>query len=107
MFSEVEHTRKEVDDVMGGAAAWDNAPQTDGACAVDAIHCVRAPPLVGPCLASPLPCLMRAPLNLAARCPKCDHTRAYYFQLQIRSADEPMTTFLKCVSCGNQWNDQS
>lgn len=28
----------------------------------------------------------------AATCPKCDHGRAYFYQLQIRSADEPMTT---------------
>lgn len=27
-----------------------------------------------------------------ATCPKCDHERAYFYQLQIRSADEPMTT---------------
>lgn len=32
-----------------------------------------------------------------AQCPaeNCDGDRAYFFQLQIRSADEPMTTFLK------------
>ncbi|CDZ98339.1 dna-directed rna polymerases iii kda polypeptide [Phaffia rhodozyma] len=27
------------------------------------------------------------------RCPKCDNMKAYWMQLQIRSADEPMTTF--------------
>ncbi|OCF32702.1 DNA-directed RNA polymerase III subunit RPC10 [Kwoniella heveanensis CBS 569] len=26
-------------------------------------------------------------------CPKCDFRKAYFRQLQIRSADEPMTTF--------------
>lgn len=33
----------------------------------------------------------------AAQCPAedCNGDRAYFFQLQIRSADEPMTTFLK------------
>lgn len=41
------------------------------------------------------------------RCPKCSHGRAYFFQLQIRSADEPMTTFYKCVKCGSNWNDGS
>lgn len=32
-----------------------------------------------------------------AQCPaeNCNGDRAYFFQLQIRSADEPMTTFLK------------
>ncbi|KAF8481525.1 hypothetical protein JB92DRAFT_2764936 [Gautieria morchelliformis] len=33
------------------------------------------------------------------QCDKCDSTRAYYRQLQIRSADEPMTT-CDCVKCG-------
>ncbi|KAL1408528.1 RNA polymerase III C11 subunit [Vanrija albida] len=28
-----------------------------------------------------------------ADCPKCESHRAYFRQLQIRSADEPMTTF--------------
>jgi len=33
----------------------------------------------------------------AVQCPneKCDGTQAYFYQLQIRSADEPMTTFYK------------
>ena len=38
-------------------------------------------------------------------CPKCSHRIACYFQIQIRSADEPMTTFYKCMKCGSQWND--
>jgi Transcription factor S-II (TFIIS) len=29
---------------------------------------------------------------MKATCPKCDNDRAYFYQLQIRSADEPMTT---------------
>ena len=36
-----------------------------------------------------------------ATCPKCDHGRAYFYMLQIRSADEPMTTcmffFVFCI----------
>jgi hypothetical protein len=34
---------------------------------------------------------------VTAQCPAedCNGDRAYFFQLQIRSADEPMTTFLK------------
>ncbi|BFZ55871.1 RNA polymerase III C11 subunit [Savitreella phatthalungensis] len=48
--------------------------------------------------------------NTAAQCqnPKgCPNgeDRAYFFQLQIRSADEPMTTFYKCTSCGFQWKE--
>ncbi|KAA0146626.1 hypothetical protein FNF27_03305 [Cafeteria roenbergensis] len=61
--------RKTVDDVLGGAAAWENVDQTD------------------------------------ALCPACGHRRAYFMQLQIRSADEPMTTFYKCVACSGRWND--
>lgn len=36
-------------------------------------------------------------LRRVAQCPaeNCNGDRAYFFQLQIRSADEPMTTFLK------------
>lgn len=36
-------------------------------------------------------------LHRVAQCPaeNCNGDRAYFFQLQIRSADEPMTTFLK------------
>lgn len=26
-----------------------------------------------------------------------------YYQMQTRSADEPMTTFVRCVACGNRW----
>jgi len=41
-----------------------------------------------------------------ADCPKCQESkRAYFFQLQIRSADEPMSTFYKCVLCGHQWRE--
>lgn len=43
----------------------------------------------------------------AAQCPddSCGGDRAYFFQLQIRSADEPMTTFYKCVKCSHQWRE--
>ena len=39
------------------------------------------------------------------RCPKCEHNRAYFMQMQTRSADEPMTTFYKCCECGHRWKD--
>ena len=29
--------------------------------------------------------------------------RNYFFQVQTRSADEPMTTFVYCQECGNRW----
>ncbi|CUM67030.1 uncharacterized protein PRCAT00004718001 [Priceomyces carsonii] len=71
MYDRKMFTRKEVDDVLGGANAWDNVDQTTVQCPVDS----------------------------------CGATKAYFFQLQIRSADEPMTTFYKCVKCSNQWRE--
>ena len=62
--------RKPVDDILGGAAAWENKPRTQ------------------------------------AVCPSCHHDSAYFQQIQIRSADEPMSVFYKCVQCGHQWNDK-
>ena len=36
-------------------------------------------------------------------CRKCKSNKCNYYQLQTRSADEPMTTFVTCISCGNRW----
>ena len=41
-------------------------------------------------------------------CYKClsnkkEATKCTYYQLQTRSADEPMTTFVTCLNCGNRW----
>jgi DNA-directed RNA polymerase III subunit RPC11 len=41
-----------------------------------------------------------------AQCPQCNHQEAYFMQIQIRSADEPMSIFYKCVKCSHQWNDK-
>jgi len=62
---------KDLDDVLGGPSAWQNAQVTD------------------------------------ERCPKCSHDRAYFMQLQTRSADEPMTIFYRCASelCANRWKE--
>lgn len=54
--------RKQVDDVMGGEDSWKNVDSTDGTFFMS---------------------------NMLATCPKCDNSRAYFMQLQIRSADEP------------------
>jgi transcription elongation factor S-II len=36
-------------------------------------------------------------------CYKCKSRQCTYYQMQTRSADEPMTTFVTCIKCGNRW----
>ena len=36
-------------------------------------------------------------------CSKCKKNKCTYFELQTRSADEPMTTFVTCIECGHRW----
>ena len=36
-------------------------------------------------------------------CRKCQSKDCTYYQMQTRSADEPMTTFITCENCGNRW----
>lgn len=36
-------------------------------------------------------------------CNKCKSNNCSYYQLQTRSADEPMTTFVSCNDCGKKW----
>ena len=66
--SEAKLKTKQVDDVLGGADAWED---------VDRVK---------------------------TKCPFCDGEEAFFMQIQIRSADEPMTIFYKCCSCMKQWN---
>ena len=37
------------------------------------------------------------------KCGKCKKNNCTYFQMQTRSADEPMTTFVTCLECFNRW----
>lgn len=37
------------------------------------------------------------------KCGKCGKRNCTYNQIQTRSADEPMTTFVLCMECGNRW----
>lgn len=37
------------------------------------------------------------------KCGKCKQKNCTYSQLQTRSSDEPMTTFVLCNECGNRW----
>jgi len=36
-------------------------------------------------------------------CRKCKSNECTHYQLQTRSADEPMTTYVTCIKCGNRW----
>lgn len=37
------------------------------------------------------------------RCGKCGCRKTTYSQMQTRSADEPMTTYVHCSNCGHRW----
>ncbi len=36
-------------------------------------------------------------------CGRCKSKKTTYYQLQTRSADEPMTTFVSCLNCDKNW----
>ena len=37
------------------------------------------------------------------KCGRCHKRECTYYELQTRSADEPMTKFITCVNCGSHW----
>jgi transcription elongation factor S-II len=37
------------------------------------------------------------------KCGKCKKRICTYYEQQTRSADEPMTIFVRCLNCGNNW----
>ena len=37
------------------------------------------------------------------RCRKCGNRKCIYYEVQTRSADEPMTQFITCLTCNNRW----
>lgn len=65
--------RKQVDDVLGGDEMWAHADRTQGMAGL-----TRGK-------------FLTLSFQLAS-CDKCNFNSAFFYQLQIRSADEPMTT---------------
>ena len=37
------------------------------------------------------------------KCGRCKKRECSYFEMQTRSADEPMTIFVTCINCGKRW----
>jgi transcription elongation factor S-II len=37
------------------------------------------------------------------KCRKCYSRKCSYYQMQTRSADEPMSIYINCLCCGNRW----
>ena len=37
------------------------------------------------------------------KCRKCGSRETSYYEVQTRSADEPMTQFITCLKCDNRW----
>ena len=37
------------------------------------------------------------------KCGKCKSRETSYYEVQTRSADEPMTQFITCLNCNNKW----
>ena len=37
------------------------------------------------------------------KCKRCGKSKTRYWEMQTRSADEPMTIFIRCLNCGKEW----
>lgn len=37
------------------------------------------------------------------KCGRCKSMKTTYYEMQTRSADEPMTVFVSCLNCGKNW----
>ncbi|MCS7126667.1 MAG: transcription factor S [Aigarchaeota archaeon] len=38
-------------------------------------------------------------------CPNCGNKEAYWWTIQTRSVDEPMTLFFRCTKCSHTWRE--
>jgi transcription elongation factor S-II len=55
---------------------------------------------------SSIPELLKNPVEKPdgmIKCRKCKSMKTDYYQLQTRSADEPMTTYVTCHNCEHRW----
>ena len=43
------------------------------------------------------------PVTTLYVCRRCQHTRIYYDEVQVRCADEPATLFFECCNCRARW----
>lgn len=41
--------------------------------------------------------------TVSEQCPKCNHDRASFYTMQLRSADEGQTVFYTCLKCDHKW----
>ena len=41
--------------------------------------------------------------TVSEQCPKCNHDRASFYTMQLRSADEGQTVFYTCLKCSHKW----
>ena len=76
MTSRMRLKRKQVDDVLGGDEMWAHADRTQGMTGFTVDGRGN---------------FLTLSFQLAS-CDKCNFNSAFFYQLQIRSADEPMTT---------------
>ena len=37
------------------------------------------------------------------KCKRCGKSKTKYWEMQTRSADEPMTIFIRCLNCSKEW----
>lgn len=82
-----------------------DAPKTKGN-----RRCIGRRRDVGPCRSNTRCVVFSIPLmacsedtQRVASCDKCNHNSAYFYQLQIRSADEPMTT-CTCIAISCEYS---
>lgn len=47
--------------------------------------------------------IKEVPMTSAITCGKCKGKKITYMELQTRSGDEAMTTYYRCITCGNKW----